>query len=783
MKITRLTKHIFFSFLISSAFIFLSCEDVSSDGDLSSGSNVSSDNEKTPASSSLSYDYITKNRSFIGGSLIYNPTGFNNQLESGTKIGVRLGTLQGIEQPVTKISGIDYSSPHQEVEINLNEDDSLSSISIDGASLKSDYQMIYEDLPEKAVYGYISVNSVSQEQISFTFTSYSLDGSRFSESSYVISKGETCDINGDYIADISYDTPPIMRSGYSDALWLTFLCNESTCKTTMFYTFTEKEKEAGYRAATNSDSSEDNSSLPKEGFYGINSDGRFIFIKHQGNSTATEQDFKAVFGDFVVGISTENKDISEIEASAVSEGTEIEGQSFSISSECYTVVSGTSDPKFFSVIDFENYVYKYTYTKYQFPDSEKGPKALLDELCKNDMIRDEITKLYASYKTGALPEEAREVISLLNKILNTKSTVYTIACENGYKDLYEALEADTDIIPATTLARRIIDKCYTQSPKADIKAAEISNIYPNLFVNIGSSREIEYDSADNLSRSICSTYNEYDTKNKKISKKWSEFSSISLSTILLKDNEGKTHKIMLQKDMGLTLSAGMKGSLSVNSSCARANVGAAIYINLNADVTQLVATNLLNILVDGMQLGLKDVPIHIGPVPCVFGVIVIIGTKLSTDLSPRICFTGLYGGEANFGAKYGIDWWWGIPYPYFSTFASGNAICETEAYIGVKGTDKTLEWGPYVKVIPSFGIGWSKVSIRGSVPITASLNIKNNFTGNEAFTEFAKLNISSNFEPYFEAKILDMIKIKKTFTSIKLLDGTLRMYPLPIMWM
>lgn len=761
-------------------FLSTSCDNSSSDIDSSA-----SEKPADTGSSALSYDFITRNRSFMGGSLIYNPDGLNNQLTCGTKIGVRLGILQAIQQTVNTISGIDYSSIPEDVVITLNENDTLENISIEGAELKSEYQVIYQDLPEKAVYGYISIDSVSPEEISLSFTKFSSDGSRSSSSSYTISKGTKCDINGDYIPDLAYDEPPILRAGYGNALYLTFLCDEGSCRTSMFYTFNGKEIQAGYRAAAD-ESEEGNQALPEEGFYGVNSDGHFIFITHQATTPSSAQTFNPVFGDYIVGIATDSDsqtEITGIQASPDSEEENADSQSLTISSNCFTVVSGTSDPKFFSVIDFEKYTYGYDYRPYQFPDSSNGPKALLDALCKNEEIRKAVTDLYHTYKTGELPEASRDVITLLNRILKAKDTVYTIACANGYKDEYEKYESDTSVvITVNTLARRIIDKCYSQSPTADIKSAELANIYPNLYVNIGNKDSISTYPADDFSRSASSTYSDYEAKMKKTNEKWSKFSSFTLNRIRYTDKKNNTKSVHLKNDLGLTLSAGIKGYLSVTSSCLEAQIGAAIYVNLDTNIAQLAANGFLNILLSGLKIGVMDKQIFIGPVPCVYGTEIFVGTLINTDASVKIYFTGLYGGEANFGSKYGIKWKYFVPKPYFSTFASGSAINETEFYIGVDTSSAEIEWEPYVKVIPSFGIGFECVSIRGSVPVTAGLNIKNKIDSGNLTTESAKLKLNASFSPYFEAKVLNIIEIRKTFATLNLMNATLRLYPLPVQW-
>ena len=75
---------VIFMFASLSALGFLGC----------SSDDPSVDNSDP---SPLSYEYLTANRSFMGGSLIYAPddtTGEKSQIRAGTKIGVRLGKLK-----------------------------------------------------------------------------------------------------------------------------------------------------------------------------------------------------------------------------------------------------------------------------------------------------------------------------------------------------------------------------------------------------------------------------------------------------------------------------------------------------------------------------------------------------------------------------------------------------------------------------------------------------------------------------------------------------------------
>lgn len=191
-------------------------------------------------------------------------------------------------------------------------------------------------------------------------------------------------------------------------------------------------------------------------------------------------------------------------------------------------------------------------------------------------------------------------------------------------------------------------------------------------------------------------------------------------------------------------------------------------------------------VMDGIKLGIPDAEFPIGPVPCVFGVSVAVGVNVDFSRSPRLCFVGLYGGEAKVGANYGIKWKWGvIPCPYFSTFGDGEKICETEFYYRQLGNKDPLivNWGPWVKVTPSFGLGWSSISVRGSLPVTTTAKITNKVENSDISLEKAAIEFKAELEPYFEAKVLKIIKIKCVFTTIELKKGTLQIYPPPVQWL
>ncbi|MBQ8014039.1 MAG: hypothetical protein IJ257_06570 [Treponema sp.] len=750
--------------------------------------------------SALSYNYVTRNRGYIGGSVIYNPGGANNQLESGTKLGIRLGFLTKSYETVTLIEGVDYDT-EDKIVIDVDSNDSMS-FSQGSATTSRAVKAVSDDVAGRARYGFLDISSVSDEKISFSATIFSSDGSSCRTLSYTLATGEACDLNDDDQNDLQYDLPPIKRTGYERARWLTFLCSEEEGHTAMYITFTEAEKNAGYRAA----GSENQYALsaPPEGFYGVNSDGRFIFLKKMTsgtNASSVTLDSDAAFGDFIVGIDADlpsfSSDLDESQVSGTlisSENPEAEdltvdnGCKATVNTNCYTVtgLSGTN------AIEFESYSYAYSYILSQFPDKTNGPKDLLDALTADDDVKTAIEELYGS---KSLPSVAENVIDLLNSVLTDEKCVKAIAYANGLKEKYDEMVQDTSyVLSGQKLARRFVDSYYSQSPKADIKSPDISNVYPFAFVSVGnavdgdftaSNRSVYYDDYSDSSRVISSSYSDFKSKRDAINKKWNEFSSFSITKITYEGADKKQKTIFLQKDLGLTLSGGVKGGVSITSSKAQVDLGAAVYVSLDASGEQII-NNVINYLTSGINLGIKDTQMQIGPVPIVYGCAVSIGFNFGTNINPHLCFVGLYGGEASFGATYGIEWkgWWifRVPWPYFSPFGSTNKICETAAYFGFEDTtdDPYIIWGPWVKVQPSIGLGWSALSVRASAPIITSFKMKNKLL--PPSIESANLDLKVGFEPYFELSVLKLINIRKSFGTYNIIDGTLQLYPPPIQW-
>ena len=149
-------KKLIFSILITLPLLLIlpSCSNGSGGSDSGNGN----DNEYL---SPMSFTFLTANRCYIGGSLIWNPGTKAGQLSAGTKIGVRIGKLTKITESIPVMDG-----SQTEYVVNGSSFNSWSDLSRSPSTTK----VRYEDEPSKAEYGYLIVNSISADSINLTYT-------------------------------------------------------------------------------------------------------------------------------------------------------------------------------------------------------------------------------------------------------------------------------------------------------------------------------------------------------------------------------------------------------------------------------------------------------------------------------------------------------------------------------------------------------------------------------------------------------------------------------------
>lgn len=799
---------------------------------LSSCSNGSDDSSSNDTSQeALSYDYLTKNRGFIGGSLIYNPSGTGSQLAAGTKVGIRLGKLEQKDSKLSDLSNltadpavdtadywVDKSTPD-----NMGVAEAVPTAALFGGTLKE--ETMYEDIAYAAIYGYLSINSISENSVSLTFTKVRSDNTRTSID-FTINLGETIDLDEDGNPDLKYAKPAITRAGYANARWLTFICSEENCSTAMFYTFTKSAARAGYRATTQ------DAEMIEPGLYAVNTSNDFIFIQY-GKDKPSSLDGMA-YGDYVVSLPNDNPtiEITDVIAEAddninvkdiefndngvpTSESQSTADVEFYNFSYAITNPGETDTPTATSIDDYAPDSFKYKYFTWQFPDPENGPKYLLAEICEKESVK---TALKAAVGDSFNEKgTTAQAIEYLNTALASEA-VFTAVVNEFIKDTtdkqsvtnkYTSSAADDKI----TCVRQIFDEVYFESPEADIPSPDVGNIYPWMYVCAGSpdediDEEITvvpsgyYDDYLDADRSVHKSFDSFEKSRKKIRNEWSKFFGINLSAVLIRpaDEQNKiAEKYINGKDISIILAAGIKGNLNDTKGHTDFTLGAAFYIDIDLNVSSLMKglvdpaaseaiKKYLKYILSGREIGIKDKQVPGIPIPVVYSLAIQFGLTVDFgNANPRLCFIGLYGGEGTVNLDYGIKRKWCVFYPYLNASATGKTYYPTEFYFGLTGDTSNpydIKLGPYIKLVPSIGIGCSAVSARASLPtqvgLLATFGVNQINKGN-SFKEIA-MTIDVGFNPYAEVKVWKF-KLRKDFTNVPLLKHKVRFYPTPIQWM
>ena len=778
----------------------------------------SGSDDASPVQQPLSYEYITNNRGFIGGSLIWNPTGVGSQLRAGTKVGVRLGKLEKKKVNVTDLSNLS-SDPavddtnywvDKSTEENMGVAEAKPTAALFGGTLKD--EEFYTDLPKKAVFGYLSVESVTENYILLTFTKVNPDNTRAS-SVVMIPSGESKDLDGDGISDLKYGKPALTRTGYANARWLTFICSEENRSTAMFYTFTSAAARAGYRATTR------DAEKIEPGLYAVNSSNDFIFIQYGKDRPASLAGM--AYGDYIVAlpdgdgkIEIKEFDIDQDFGGETGPGIEPRTETkVSFYNFSYAVTNpGEGDAP--TAKNSDEYVpdeFLYPYFSWQFPDPENGPRLLLAKIFENEIVKAAVVKANENYVDDNGTSE--QILGYLNKALASEDVFKAVLQEfikvQADKDAVTDRYNKSDATQRVTCMRQIFDEVYFESPEADIGAPDVENIYPWMYVCAGS--PVEYDDSVNIApsgfydnnldgaRAAHSTFASYDAARKKIRNEWNKFFGVNLSSVLLRpknDAEKISERWLNGKDIAIILAAGIKGNVNDTSGHTDFTLGAAFYIDIDLNIASIekglgdpqatdAIKKYLKYLLGGREIGIADQQIPGCPVPIVYGIAVQFGFTLDLgNINPRLCYIGLYGGEGTVNLDYGVRRKWCVFYPYLNAWATGKAHYPTEFYVGLTGAPSAaydMKVGPYIKIIPSIGIGCKAVSARASLPTTVGLLATLGINQANLFKEIA-MTINVGFNPYAEAKVWKF-KLRKDFTNMPLLNHKVRFYPTPVQWM
>ena len=187
---------------------------------------------------------------YMGGSVLYSPKDPNaNQLAEGAIVATRIGKVEK-----TDLGCGQYSYKNSKTEYEL---------------------------------GFICVDSISKEEISFSYYKFpSVDSNDYvSAGSFSLSEGETADLNGDGIADVKYTKPAPGRKGYKSNMWLTFICDVEAGDSAAMFSIIPMQYER---------------SVYPNGLLGINTEGQYIVNKYNVGTNSRSVVSNIAYGDYVL---------------------------------------------------------------------------------------------------------------------------------------------------------------------------------------------------------------------------------------------------------------------------------------------------------------------------------------------------------------------------------------------------------------------------------------------------------------------------------------------------
>ena len=520
---------------------------------------------------------------YIGGSVVYNPAHPTAaQLHNGANIAVHLGKVT----PNT-VHAETYKYTPQTPSMKWNElSAQIDSVSIDENS---------------NVYGYLKIQSVSSQSITFDYHRFITDEKK-EVKSYNLQKGKTLDLNKDRNPDLRYTPLLPIRENFEGAMCLEFISDPVAGYTTMYATVTDEVLTRNTRTFTDYENST---------FYGVNSNGSFIYISGTAgtdgapfNSRAAIDEFSTVglsHGDYIINSADGEifAVVGTVPVDDMAPDTSTVNKDLSLKKyNDYIVEEGDIESE--ENIEIEEF-FSHLYRENQFADKKNGPRSLLQQLPKEVLISEELDLetcstqealfelgqilvtitttdkiVAAKIKEGepGLTEEDRAYIQFLlleyieavfntetyniikDEIVNNEITdtakIDALMAKYWTPDYFaikeqKMLQAYADLI---ALNRSCIERYYPESPPAVVDIPEVSSVYPLMSLNI-SEIPTELNDVQHIQTPIVHSsrgildydqlddkYKEYLKKKTQIDTEFDKFYSFSLSNIKITGIEG-----------------------------------------------------------------------------------------------------------------------------------------------------------------------------------------------------------------------------------------------------
>lgn len=697
--------------------------------------NTLSDNV-TDITDKINYRSIST-KAYMGGSVLYNPKDLSNsQLLQGVYIATRLGKVTKNE---------------------VSEDD-----------------IIYTDIENEALYGYVYINNVTEKFINFSYVEYSQNGIKNTEKSFYLEVNQSADLNGDGFADISYSKPLTKRTGLEKTFWLTFISSQENQYTTMFSILPEQYTRGVYPA----------------GLFGINPDGRFIVNKYENNSSTRSVVKGLSAGDFVldnktgtyqkVKGNTSYKNARSIDESDLDTEDSITDVNFYFTEKDFS--TGYSAIKLFEALPLE------IINEYESVSSESDAVTVLNKI----LLQQDFVYLCIQSLNLEIDSEFQEILAVTDTLSEYELVSFNrMFMSDTFKEVCPAIDYNctdiTDILPLVSVyidpenkaeeesdtneTRNISYLDYEQIKIPDIKG-EPKNF--KTITNFANWKDIEF--SGKAGYELANSYNEYIEKLAQLKSQVSNCKKIKIGLLSKKITNNKLgigntnagNFTFAELDIETNLYLG--GRFTISWSNCKADLSAYTMLSTYARTCLKYAYSAS--LIGGEQnIFNSNGSFCIGPVPFVYGlkgdydIPYSINGEVNSDYL-YAGFTGLAGANVNVGADYGtrrVKWFkiwrkWIYRYSlYFEPYAKTcDAIAECVFFAGIaespneNGLSITTSISPYFVLTPYLGLGVSAGNININLPLTeqisAGINIKTNGSIDGFFSNEFNIDFGGAFD-------------------------------------
>lgn len=350
---------------------------------------------------------------YMGGSVLYSPdNSAMNQLSQDVKIAVRIG--------------------------KVNKED------IGGGNI------VYTNSRTECNFGYISIGDISREKISFTYFQLPEDQNfetAVEKGVFTINAGESKDINGDGIDDLSYTKPYAGRKGQKKNMWLNFLTDIDNRETVSMFSIIPMQ----YKLCAH-----------PGGLIGINPNGAYIINKYNIGTANRALVSNITYGDFV--FDSEENTISRYVGAGISEkaGRALEDSELKVEEE----------------ISAETTVEDVLFKGYEF----------VEDFDVNELLAALPSSIVKEVYAG---RTISENIDYLNNLIQQSSFLDNLLAANSGEAVDEirnqlAIQPVSGLLEQVIINRHSLALIYPEEcPDVNLSASSLADAMPWLYVDMG----------------------------------------------------------------------------------------------------------------------------------------------------------------------------------------------------------------------------------------------------------------------------------------------------------